>query len=172
MLTKVKHKPLVYLKNDYQRLQTSPSAWQLVLGLVAASALTIYPLHTPWHFFRPNFMFLLAIYWVVQYPKSFGLVFLFGVGLIADLLAVQLLGMNALLFPLSYYLLSKLYAPQHMRPIDKLYQAVLAWLLYAALVTMALLVFASFAPLKALLAVPLGLFTLLVLFVSQGPRRK
>lgn len=85
--------------------EDQPSWPALVLSLVPAVLLQVYPLSGAMAYWRPDFLFLVMFYWLRQYPFSLGLGFAWLVGLVADVAYGDIVGRTALAFCLSAYLL-------------------------------------------------------------------
>lgn len=72
-------------------------------SIVIALMLSIFPLPFHWSWFRPEFVALVMIYWVVTLPQHVGIGFAWCVGLIQDVVENALLGQHALaLVPVAY----------------------------------------------------------------------
>lgn len=72
----------------------------IVSSVVIGTVLTVYPLPLSLAQWRPDFLLLLMVYWVLVQPNWCGIWFAFAIGLIADLLMDSLLGQYALDFVL------------------------------------------------------------------------
>ena len=70
----------------------------IVISIVIASILMVYPLSYPIAGWRPLFMMLIMLFWVLCQPTWCGVWFAFSIGLFTDLLLGAPLGMNALSF--------------------------------------------------------------------------
>ena len=70
----------------------------IILSIIIASILTIYPLSYTVSGWRPTVMFLVMLYWMLCQPNWCGVWFAFGVGIFSDLLLDAPLGLNALSF--------------------------------------------------------------------------
>lgn len=77
----------------------------LILSLVLAILLQVYPLSGTAAYWRPDFLFLVMFYWLRQYPFQLGLGFAWLVGLVGDVAYGDIVGRTALAFCLSAYLL-------------------------------------------------------------------
>lgn len=77
-----------------------PQQWNVYLVIVAsflvAFLLAIYPLPLEWRWWRPEFVLLVAIYWLGVFPLTFSLFFLAFVGLFQDLLEGAPFGQHSL----------------------------------------------------------------------------
>lgn len=75
----------------------------IIIGsVIIGSILVVYPLSYAYAGWRPLFMLLITLFWVLCQPTWCGVWFAFGMGLFTDLLLDAPLGMNAL----SYVLLA------------------------------------------------------------------
>lgn len=88
------------LLNSYRVIYCS-----FLFGLIGA----IYPLPIFLNAFRPDWIVLLIMYWVLALPHRVGIMHAFVLGLLLDLLLGSTLGMHALLFPLLAYVVSGSY---------------------------------------------------------------
>lgn len=77
----------------------------IVLSLLVASVLTVYPVAYSIATWRPLFMLLVMVFWLIFQPKWCGIWFAFSVGLIADLLLDYQLGQHGFSFVLIAFLL-------------------------------------------------------------------
>ena len=68
----------------------------IIFSVIAASVLMVYPLSYTGSGWRPLFMLMVTLFWVLGQPTWCGIWFAFGTGLFADLLLDAPLGMNAL----------------------------------------------------------------------------
>ncbi len=84
------HKILDYLRNDPLVV--------IILSVVVSSVLMVYPLLYSIAGWRPHFMFLITLFWVMCQPTWCGVWFSFAMGLFTDLLLGLPLGANALSF--------------------------------------------------------------------------
>jgi rod shape-determining protein MreD len=72
--------------------------WMIIFSLLFASVLTVYPVAYAVAAWRPLFMLLVMLFWVVFQPKWCGVWFAFLVGLACDLLLDYQLGQHGLSF--------------------------------------------------------------------------
>ena len=86
--------PLAKLKNN---TPTDP-LFPIILSVIFASILLVYPLSYVASGWRPSFMFMVMIFWVLCQPTWCGVWFAFATGLFTDLLLDAPLGFNALSF--------------------------------------------------------------------------
>lgn len=70
--------------------------WFIYITIAVAMLLSIWPLPFSWLAWRPPFVSLVLIYWLLHFPQRFGLVFVTIVGLFLDVLQGTSLGVNAL----------------------------------------------------------------------------
>ena len=76
----------------------SDPLFPIIFSVILASVLTVYPLSYDLSGWRPAFMFMVMLFWVMCQPTWCGIWFAFGTGLFADLLMDAPLGLNALSF--------------------------------------------------------------------------
>ncbi|CAM4116142.1 rod shape-determining protein MreD [Acinetobacter pragensis] len=76
----------------------------IIVSVIMASALMVYPLSYELSGWRPLFMLMITLFWVLCQPTWCGVWFAFGTGLFVDLLVDAPLGMNALSFVLIGFL--------------------------------------------------------------------
>ncbi|ENW89235.1 MULTISPECIES: rod shape-determining protein MreD [Acinetobacter] len=72
----------------------------IIFSVIIASVLLVYPLSYALSGWRPVFMIMVMLFWVMSQPTWCGVWFAFGTGLFTDLLLDAPLGMNALSFVL------------------------------------------------------------------------
>lgn len=70
----------------------------IIFSVIVASVLIVYPLSYGISGWRPLFMLMVMLFWVLCQPTWCGIWFAFGTGLFADLLLGTPLGLNALSF--------------------------------------------------------------------------
>ncbi|MBL4782484.1 MAG: rod shape-determining protein MreD [Porticoccaceae bacterium] len=77
------------------------------IGLSLLGALFLYslPLHSSLVFWRPPFVLLISIYWLLALPQHLGITFVWLLGLLLDLLYGNVIGQNALAMSVTAYLL-------------------------------------------------------------------
>ncbi len=68
----------------------------MVISFIIASILSIYPLSTSIAFFRPMWLIIALIFWLIFQPARVGVWTAFLIGLIADLLTDSVIGQQAL----------------------------------------------------------------------------
>lgn len=72
----------------------------IILSVVLASILTVYPLSYEAAAWRPCFMMLITLFWVLCQPSWCGVWFAFAIGIFTDLLTDAPLGQSALAYVL------------------------------------------------------------------------
>lgn len=85
----------------FAKLSTKKPAdplFPIIFSVVIASVLTVYPLSYDISGWRPAFMFMVMLFWVMCQPTWCGVWFAFATGLFVDLLIDAPLGLNALSF--------------------------------------------------------------------------
>lgn len=80
-------------------------------------------------YFRPDWIALVVVYWVLALPNRLGIVYGFLHGLLLDLLLIKLLGLNALGLSLLAFTVSRTHRQMRMLPIWQ--QALLIGILIA-----------------------------------------
>ena len=88
--------PFAQIKRHTQRDPLIP----IIVSSIVTSALVVYPLSYEVSGWRPLFMLLTMLFWVIGQPTWCGVWFAFGMGIFTDLLTDAPLGMNALIFVL------------------------------------------------------------------------
>ncbi|MGH1540916.1 MAG: rod shape-determining protein MreD [Arenicella sp.] len=101
----------------------------LLLCSFIASVLTIVNLPNWLFYFRPDWIALIVIYWVLAMPDRLGVVFGFIYGLLLDLLLIKAFGLNAFGFSCLAFAISRSYMQLRMFPIWQ--QALLVGVLIA-----------------------------------------
>ncbi len=77
----------------------------ILVSFLIAFLLTIFPLSASLLWYRPAWVLLVLLYWLMMAPDRVGIVSAFFVGLLLDLLISPLLGLNALLYTCLAFLL-------------------------------------------------------------------
>jgi len=95
--------------------------WIILGTLVLAALFTVLPLPDWLEAYRPEWVALVVIYWVVALPDRIGLFSAWITGLFMDVLEGSLLGLNALALALVAYLALSLY--QRMRMFTAIQQS-------------------------------------------------
>lgn len=70
----------------------------IIISVILASVLVVYPLSYEFSGWRPLFMMMVTLFWVLCQPTWCGIWFAFCTGIFADLLVDAPLGMNTLIF--------------------------------------------------------------------------
>jgi rod shape-determining protein MreD len=92
---------------------------KFMFSILCAFFLEILPLPLEAMHFRPEFLLILMIYWVLVMPYRIGLGAVWLVGLVADLLHGDLLGERALLMTFIVFLVIKLHARIRLFPLQQ-----------------------------------------------------
>ncbi|MEZ0151453.1 MAG: rod shape-determining protein MreD [Candidatus Reddybacter sp.] len=103
----------------------------LCLSLITALFLYSLPLHGDLAFWRPPFVLLISIYWLLVQPQHVGITFVWLVGLLLDLLYGNVIGQNALAMSVTAYLLkTQEYRVRHLSLPFQCLAAMLIVMLY------------------------------------------
>ncbi len=102
----------------------------VLLTFALALVLSTMPLPDGWLPFRPPFLLLTVVYWLIALPHRYGIGWAFVCGLILDVVAGQLLGLDALVFSIIGYFCVLLYS--RVRMYSRLMQAVFVAMLVGA----------------------------------------
>ncbi len=97
------------------------NVWVVVLSLVFAGVLAIVPIPAWLGLWRPDWIALTLIYWVIALPHRIGLVTAWLVGLLVDVLEGTLLGLHAAVLTMTAYIAITLY--QRLRMFTPLQQS-------------------------------------------------
>ncbi|MDO3388361.1 rod shape-determining protein MreD [Gilvimarinus sp. SDUM040013] len=81
-----------------------PTYALIALSVLIAFLLDIYPLAFEHRLLRPQFVLLVAIYWVFVLPQSTSITLLFGLGVLQDVVVGAALGQHALVLIVVSYL--------------------------------------------------------------------
>lgn len=101
--------------------QRPHGTWFIALTLLIAGMLGVMPL-PPWlEVWRPEWIALVLVYWVIALPHRIGLFTAWFVGLFIDVLEGSLLGLNAVVMTLIAYVALSLY--QRLRMFTPLQQS-------------------------------------------------
>jgi len=76
----------------------------VIASFMVALVLSVYPLPLAWRWWRPEFVLLVAIYWISVFPLTISLVFLCLVGLFQDLLVAVPLGQHSFAMMIVAYM--------------------------------------------------------------------
>lgn len=87
-----------------QNFQSGDPLWAIILSVILASVVMVYPLPYAVNAWRPNFMLLVMLFWVLCQPAWCSIWFAFSLGVFTDLLMEMPLGSNALCFVLIAFL--------------------------------------------------------------------
>ncbi len=99
----------------------SGNLWVIVLSLVFAGVLAIVPIPVWLELWRPDWIALALIYWVIALPHRVGLVTAWLVGVLEDVLEGTLLGLHAAVLTITAYIGLTLY--QRLRMFTPLQQS-------------------------------------------------
>jgi len=94
--------------------------WPVWVVLITATALTTLPLPDFFTPFRPPWATMAVIYWIMMWPRSFGLGTAWCVGLILDVLQGELLGQHALALTVVGYLTLRFHLQIRIFPLWQL----------------------------------------------------
>ncbi len=108
--------------------------WPAIVSLLGALVLEVLPLPDALSFWRPPFLTLTIIYWVMMWPNRIGVATAFLLGLALDTLHGSLLGQNALTLSLVAYLCYRFHLQIRIFPLLQLTGSVAALLLVSAFV--------------------------------------
>jgi rod shape-determining protein MreD len=96
--------------------------WIIFATFVVAALFTVFPLPEWLEFYRPEWVALVLIYWVLALPDRIGLFKAWLAGFFMDVLEGSLLGLNALALAMLAYLSLSLY--QRMRMFTAVQQSI------------------------------------------------
>lgn len=86
-------------------MDTNHLPWPgLLIGLCLAALMWIVPVRSELAFWRPPFVLLLVIYWLLREPQRLGIIFAWLAGLMIDFLFGEILGQHALAMSVAAYL--------------------------------------------------------------------
>ena len=103
--------------------------WVIFISIVLAGMLAIVPLPDWLEIWRPKWMALVVIYWVIALPHRVGLMSAWLIGFFVDVLEGSLLGLNAMTLTIVAYVALSLY--QRMRMFTPLQQSITVLMLVA-----------------------------------------
>lgn len=89
----------------------------ILLSFIGAVVLTVLPLPPLFAWFRPEWVAMVLIYWVIRDPERIGVGFAWLIGLFIDVLRGVFLGQYALVFAVMAYFITKLYKRLRLFPI-------------------------------------------------------
>ena len=95
--------------------------WFIILTIIIASLLGIMPMPQWLEIWRPEWIALVLVYWVIALPHRIGLFTAWIVGFFVDVLEGSLLGLNAIALTLIAYVALSLY--QRLRMFTPLQQS-------------------------------------------------
>ena len=99
----------------------SNATWIIILSFLLAAYFTIFPLPEWAEVFRPEWVALFLIYWVMALPHRIGLLTAWLLGIFLDVLQGTLLGLNAMTLAVVAYVAMSLY--QRLRMFTLLQQS-------------------------------------------------
>ncbi|MDP1574116.1 MAG: rod shape-determining protein MreD [Coxiellaceae bacterium] len=82
---------------------------RLILSFIAALLLTVMPLPHFLIWFRPQWMLVVLLFWVITKPSQYGILLAWFSGMMADLVAGTPFGQQAIIFVLITYFVLKLH---------------------------------------------------------------
>jgi len=106
----------------------SAPRWPVWLVLIAAVALVSLPLPTFMTPFRPPWAAIAVIYWIMMWPRVFGVGSAWTIGLLLDVLQGDLLGQNAFALSVIGYLTLRFHLQIRIFPLWQLTMTVFALL--------------------------------------------
>lgn len=102
-------------------MHRSRGGWLIALTIIVAAILGIVPLPEWLEQWRPEWVALVLVYWVIAAPHKVGLIVAWLTGFFVDVLEGSLLGLNALALTLIAYVALNLY--QRLRMFTPLQQS-------------------------------------------------
>ena len=126
-------------KNNRRNQATLPS---FLFSILIALVLTLLPLPSNIEPYRPEWLLLFLIFWVVRKPETYGLGIVWILGLVLDVIRGALLGQHALGFIISCYLCQQFHQRAHLFsmpqqciliPLTLLPHFILSYLVYGIL---------------------------------------
>jgi rod shape-determining protein MreD len=99
--------------------------WGKIFALIVALALSVAPLPETIAAFRPDWVAVLLLYWILAAPRSVGLFTAFWMGLALDTLSGALLGQHGLALLLIVFLSRRFYLRLRVFPASQLTLTVL-----------------------------------------------
>ncbi|MDH3976874.1 MAG: rod shape-determining protein MreD [Gammaproteobacteria bacterium] len=108
--------------------------WPVWLVLIVAAGLTSLPLPEWMTPFRPPWAALVIVYWVMMWPRTFGIGSAWILGLVLDILQGELLGQNALALSVISYLTLRFHLQIRIFPLWQLTMSVFALLMINAFI--------------------------------------
>ena len=108
--------------------QHSPGGLMIILGpVIVAMVLSQIPLPVILEWWRPEFVALSVIYWIMALPQRFGVGSAWLVGLMLDVLKGSVLGINAISLTIIAFLTLQMHKKMRMYPLWQ--QAIVVFLL-------------------------------------------
>ncbi len=112
-------------------MNPSKGGWAILLSVVVAMLLMIVHLPESWPnwlgWLRPHWMILVLYFWVVELPHRVGLIAVWFLGLLVDVLLSHPLGLNGFLFAATTYIGWRFY--ERLRMYSVLQQCVVLFVL-------------------------------------------
>ncbi len=102
--------------------------WPVWIALIVAVALVSLPLPAGLAPFRPPWAALVIIYWIMMWPRAFGIGSAWIVGLLLDIMQGELLGQNAMALSIIGYLTLRFHLQIRIFPLWQLTMTVFALL--------------------------------------------
>jgi rod shape-determining protein MreD len=93
--------------------------WVLPVSLLAALLLGLLPLPVPLQPYRPYWLALVMVYWLIEAPDRVGLGFAFLMGIVADLAFGSLLGEQALRLTVMAFIVQRFRAQLRFFPLSQ-----------------------------------------------------
>ncbi|MDT8398035.1 MAG: rod shape-determining protein MreD [Pseudomonadales bacterium] len=90
-------------------LERHHAGWVIVLSFLVAALLTVLPLPDWMEPYRPEWLVLFLIYWIMALPYRIGMLSGWIIGFFEDVLEGSLLGLNALALAIVAYIAMSLY---------------------------------------------------------------
>lgn len=97
------------------------ATWVIVLSFIVAATLAVLPLPAWLDNYRPEWVVMVLLYWVIALPHRIGMTVAWVVGFFVDVLEGSMLGLNALVLTLTAYVALSLY--QRLRMFSVLQQS-------------------------------------------------
>ena len=138
-MSKPKSKIVNSAKKSRRNQATLPS---FLFSILIALVLTLLPLPSNIEPYRPEWLLLFLIFWVVRKPETYGLGVVWILGLVLDVIRGALLGQHALGFIISCYLCQQFHQRAHLFsmpqqciliPLTLLPHFILSYLVYGIL---------------------------------------
>jgi len=108
--------------------------WQAWLALLIAAALVVIPLPDALTPYRPPWATLAVIYWIMMWPRVFGMGSAWVIGLTLDILQGELLGQHALSLTVVAYLTLRFHLQIRIFPLWQLTGTVFGFLAIEAFI--------------------------------------